>query len=176
MKTNNINGVKEIVADAGKYLHRVNDDTFFTRGIMMSTETEADFVQVDYMPTEEVKKAIDAKIKEIEAYDKSDAVNSFSINGVTAWFTAEERKGYEQSILSCETLGVTTISVPIAGNVITMNVADAKVMLAKIHLYADSCYMVTQTHIAAVRQLTSIDDVKKYDFKSGYPEKLTLTI
>ena len=86
------------------------------------------------------------KLQEITDYDNSQNVNAFTYNGIAAWFDADERKSYEQSILSCETLGITTINVPISGSVVSMNVADAKVMLAKIHLYADACYLVTMQH------------------------------
>lgn len=133
---------------------------------------------VEEAPTAEelLEQAKQAKLSEIASYDNSDAVNSFTVNGVTAWFTEEERKGYELSILSCETLGVTTISVPIAGSIVQMKVSDAKVMLAKIHLYADSCYMVTAQHKSSVKALTTKEAVEAYDYKVNYPDKLTLTI
>lgn len=114
-----------------------------------------------------------AKLEELAAYDNSDAVNSFTYNGVSSWFTADERKGYEQSILSCETLGITDISVPIGDNIVEMKVSDAKVMLAKIHLYADSCFLVTLSHRSAINKLETIEEVKAYNYKVGYPNKLS---
>jgi hypothetical protein len=116
--------------------------------------------------------AIEKKLHEITDYDNSQAVNNFTYKGVNAWFTPDERKGYEQSILSCETLGITEISVPLAGNIIKMPVADAKVMLAKIHLYADACTLVTMQHKAEVEMLTTVSEVEAYDITKGYPDKL----
>ena len=40
--------------------------------------------------------------------------------------------------------------------------------------YARDCWNVTQEHLAEVEKLQSIEGVKKYNYKSGYPEKLTL--
>ena len=120
-----------------------------------------------------LQEAIEKKLQEITDYDNSQNVNAFTYNGIEAWFNPDERKSYEQSILSCETLGITTINVPTSGNAVSMNVADAKVMLAKIHLYADACYLVTMQHKQQVSKLTSVADVEAFDITAGYPTKLT---
>lgn len=116
--------------------------------------------------------AISKKIHEITEYDNSQNVNAFSYNGIVDWFTPDERKSYEQSILSRETLGITTINVPISGNIVNMKVSDTKIMLAKIHLYADACYLVTQQHKKEVSKLTTVAEVEAYDITKGYPDKL----
>jgi hypothetical protein len=126
----------------------------------------------EFTDAELLQDAIVKKLQEITDYDNSQNVNAFTYNGITAWFDADERKSYEQSILSCETLGITTINVPISGSVVTMNVADAKVMLAKIHLYADACYLVTMQHKQQVSKLSSVTDVEAFDITKDYPTKL----
>lgn len=50
-----------------------------------------------------------------------------------------------------------------------MVVLDAHV---GIELYASACYDVTQMHLAAINGLTSVEEVKNYDYLAGYPEKL----
>ncbi len=52
----------------------------------------------------------------------------------------------------------------------------AKMALAQIQLYADRCYIVTETHKAEVNALDSIEAIDNYDITSGYPEKLNFTI
>lgn len=116
--------------------------------------------------------AIAKKLQEITDYDNSQNVNAFIYNGIVAWFDADERKSYEQSILSCETLGITTINVPISENIVNMKVSDAKIMLAKMHLYADACYLVTMQHKSEVSKMTSVAEVEAYDITKGYPDKL----
>ena len=140
-----------------------------------SAIVEMDVIQSSTIDNDESKllqMTIEKKLHEITDYDNSQAVNNFTYKGVNAWFTPDERKGYEQSILSCETLGITEISVPLAGNIIKMPVADAKVMLAKIHLYADACTLVTMQHKAEVEMLTTVSEVEAYDITKGYPDKL----
>jgi len=116
--------------------------------------------------------AIEKKIAEIEAYDNSQAVNNFTYSGINSWFNPDERKSYEQSILSCETLGLSEISVPLANTIVKMKVSEAKVMLAKIHLYADACFMVTLQHKQTVSGLKTIADVDSFDITADYPAKL----
>jgi hypothetical protein len=111
------------------------------------------------------------KLAEIDAYDNSEAVNSFLLAGMPCWIPVQERSTYNASIASAETLGETTIDIPIAGRVITLPVVQAKYMLARIQRYADKAAIVTATHKAAVAALETIEAVEAYDFTAGYPEK-----
>ena len=120
-----------------------------------------------------VKSAIEKKIAEIDVYDNSDAVNSFTFNGITLWFSSETRAGFKNSIESASLLGETTISIPTTAGVINLPLNDAKIMLAKIQRYADACYLVTMQHKQEVAKLTNITDVEAYDITKGYPDKLT---
>ena len=52
-------------------------------------------------------------------------------------------------------------------------VSDALRMLNEIEMYALNCYNVTQSHIAAVRSLQTIEEIANYDYTIGYPEKLS---
>ena len=52
-------------------------------------------------------------------------------------------------------------------------VSDALAMLNKIEMYALNCYNVTQSHIAAVRSLQTIEEIENYDYTVGYPVKLS---
>lgn len=45
-------------------------------------------------------------------------------------------------------------------------------MLHAIEKYACKCYDNTQMHIGVVNNLTTIEDIKNYDYRTGYPEKL----
>lgn len=117
--------------------------------------------------------AIEKKLQEIDVYDNSDAVNSFTFNGITLWFSAETRAGFKNSIESASLLGETTISIPTTAGVINLPLNDAKIMLAKIQRYADACYLVTMQHKQEVAKLTNITDVEAYDITKGYPDKLT---
>jgi hypothetical protein len=45
-------------------------------------------------------------------------------------------------------------------------------MLNAIEVYASKCYDQTQYHLSEVNKLTSIEEIRNYDYKVGYPEKL----
>jgi len=129
-------------------------------------------------PTEETADlagAVERKVKEIEAYDSSEAVNSFTFNGSRLWFDAETRAGFKNSIESAILLGEGTIDVPTTVGIITLPTETAQTILAKVQRYADACYIVTQKHIAAVKQLGTVEEVEAYDHTVGYPDKLAFT-
>ncbi|MDR3267941.1 MAG: hypothetical protein LBT83_02595 [Tannerella sp.] len=114
------------------------------------------------------------KLIKIDIYDNSDAVNSFSFAGQPCWINAQERATYNTSIQAAELLGESEIEIPLAGQFITMQVAQAKGLLALIQRYADKAAIVTGKHKATVLQLADISVVDAYDHTAGYPDVLTL--
>ena len=48
-------------------------------------------------------------------------------------------------------------------------------MLDKLSVYASEALNVTERHKAEVRAITSIEAVESYDYKTGYPEKLSFS-
>ena len=127
-------------------------------------------------PEKTLEQAIQEKLNKIEVYDSSSSVNSFTVNDTSAWLDKDTRSNYNTSIQAAELLEEETISLLIAGNVISLTLTQAKTMLAKIQRYADACYLVTQSHLAAVKAFTDVESVDSYDIENGYPDKLTFTI
>lgn len=116
------------------------------------------------------------KIAEITAYDKSPAVNAFYLNGEQHWldfnlrdrvFAGNERIAYK---------GREETSLWLDGKCFVMPIAAAQDLICTIEVYAKDCYNVTATHQAEVNKLTTIEEVKAYDYKTGYPEKLNLKV
>ncbi len=120
------------------------------------------------------------KIVEIEAYDNSGEVNSFdiSVGGQTmaAWLTPDKRSDYKNSLDSAELLGMTEVHPVFNGVALTIPTQTAKLALAKIQIYANQCYGVTEQHKANVEALTTIEEVEAYQYKSGYPKRLRFEI
>lgn len=116
------------------------------------------------------------KIWQIMDYDRSEAVNSFMVNGVSTWLTPEVRANYKNSIESAELLNETEITFIIANIPATSKLLDARMMLAKIQRYADKCTIVTETHKAIVLALTTVDAVEAYDHTVSYPKKEEFTL
>ena len=116
------------------------------------------------------------KLAALSEYDNHEDVNSFTVNGLSAWLTVPERTNYNTSIAAAELLGHETVTFLIAGQVLTVSTLQAKQMLAAVQLYADACYIVTQTHAANIKAMDDVANVMAYDFTQGYPEKLVFTI
>lgn len=153
-------------------------------GFDVINPTEEHYRRAGYMPcvdplpseAECLKCAKEAKIREIEEYDSSDAVNSLTVNGVKIWYDQTKRIAYMNSVDSAITCKMTTINLPLGDKVVPVEVEKAKMMLALLQLYADDAFITTEHHKAAVMALESEAEVKAYDYKTGYPDKLDFTI
>lgn len=113
------------------------------------------------------------KVSEIQQFDKSQDVNSFDFNGKSAWLDKYTRVGLFNSISIEEKAGMTDTALWLDGVKHVVVIPDALAMLNAIELYAINCYNVTQSHIAAVNALNSIEEIEGYDYKVGYPVKLS---
>lgn len=136
------------------------------------------------LPEPYVRTLEDAKIEkiyQIEEYDRSDSVNSFTVilgedNTIEHWLTPDQRANYKNSVDAAKLVGLDELH-PVFNSIqLTLPTQTAEMALAQIQLYADRCYIVTETHKAEVNALDSIEAVDAYDVTVGYPEKLTFTI
>lgn len=113
------------------------------------------------------------KLMQIDQYDRSNNVNSFTINGnIEGWFTPEQRSNYKSSIDAAKLLGVESLQFFIGDLLLNVTPAQAELMLAQIQLYADQCYIVTKEHQIAVEALETVEAVEAYDHTAGYPTRL----
>ena len=117
--------------------------------------------------------AITSKMTEISAYDRSTAVNSFTLGGVEMWLSFDERARIRQSIDAYRNEGMTEMTKWFNGKAFTFTLDMWQTMLDKLSVYASEALNVTERHKVEVRALTSIEAVEGYDYKTGYPEKLS---
>ena len=68
--------------------------------------------------------------------------------------------------------GQTNTTLWYEGTPFNLELANAVHMLNAIELYASACYDNTQRHIATVKSMEMIDDIKFYDYRTGYPDYL----
>lgn len=187
---------KTLTASAGRVLRRKEDGTiygsrvtigysWYINGKRLDTphaDVPGDFEDADdpHADTVATGDAKGRKKAEIEAWDSSEAVNSFTVTAggrtFTAWLTNAERTSYTASVGNAELLGETEIDLLLDGRVLTLPIGKAKVMLAQISRYADKCWMVTQQHLLAVDALTDEAEIEAYDYKQGYPERLSFEV
>ena len=111
-------------------------------------------------------------IDTITYYDSSSEVNEFYIQGMPVWLDKNTRVGLRLRFESEAALGKIETTLWYNGIQFPLKLEDAVNMLHAIELYASACYDNTQYHIAQINNLETIEDVKNYNYKSGYPEKL----
>lgn len=113
------------------------------------------------------------KIAEIEAYDSSDAVNSFSIGGVAMWIDYDERSRIRESIEIEKKRGKSSMVKIFLNTKFEYPIAVWEQMITALGGYAIDAKNATEGHKLAVSKLQSVEEVEKYDYKVGYPDKLT---
>lgn len=119
---------------------------------------------------EEVRKI---KVSEIQIFDKSTNVNSFDLLDKSMWLDKSTRVGLFNSISIEKNVGKTHTTLWYDAVKYVIPIPNALAMLNALELYALNCYNVTQSHIAAVRSLQTIEEIENYDYTIGYPEKLS---
>lgn len=117
------------------------------------------------------------KLKALDKYDKSSAVNEFFYNGEQMWFPLVKRQGARGAIESRETLGLNEMTYTLDNGVqLTLPLQTWRYLLAMVEVYAQDCYNVTASHAANIKRLETIEEVIGYDYTIGYPEKLTFNV
>lgn len=112
----------------------------------------------------------------IAAYDTSDAVNSFTLQGRTVWLDKATRVGLVNSCNVEQAAGKTDTTLWYDGVKYEMPITTALSLLSQLELYALESYNATQSHLAAVAALDSVEEVCAYDYTAGYPEKPTFSV
>lgn len=116
------------------------------------------------------------KIAQITAYDTSEAVNSFTLDGDTMWISRDDRISIMNSTTILKKVGTETTTLWYGGKKYTLPCDTLIQMLGALEIYALQCYDVTEQHKAEVEALTTIEEVDAYDYKIGYPEKLSFEV
>ena len=131
-----------------------------------------EWVEPTPTPEELLARAKANKIAELEAYDSSDEVNSFSVNGTSMWVPADKRAVLRTSIEAYKALGAENITKVWDGQEYTFSTSEWDTMLNQVEVYASECFNQTQRHLAAIKQIDNIEDLNNYDFTTDYPDKL----
>lgn len=141
------------------------------------TEVRAAFAQfsakLDALKLEEAKAE---KIAEIIAYDTSDKVNGFILNGLLVWLDKATRVGLMNSTTIAKAAGQETTTLWLGGLKLVVDCDKAIQLLSALEMYALECFNVTASHKAAVSELKSIEEVEVYDYKTGYPKMLEMSV
>ena len=195
---NDYNFIRTVIpAEAFKDVETVNGLTFAHFGEKMLDGMDAyecaecstpsgEFVLADAKAAYEVwKSGMEAaelsgkkreKIAEIDAYDTSDKVNGFTLNGVTVWLDKATRVGLMNSTTIAKNMGQTETTVWFGGVRLTIKCDEAIQLLSALEMYALQCFNVTAAHKKAVMGLATAEEVEKYDVTAGYPSQINIKV
>lgn len=116
------------------------------------------------------------KTAELNIYDHSVEVNSFFVGDIQAWIDRDTRVSLMNSTKILKNSGQETTTLWLNGQSFTIPCDSLIQMLGVLEVYALQCYNVTEQHKTNVNNLETIEEIKNYDFKVGYPEKLVFSI
>lgn len=179
------NGCVKVSADKGFILK--GGDTY-TSEIYCAEDAELQDYEVvaysDYLRAENKKKyegktleeAKEMLLAEIDAYDKSSAVNGFALNGAVVWLDKATRVGLMNSTSITKAMGQPTTTLWLGESKMEVPCDTAIQLLSALEMYALECFNVTAAHKKAVSELTSIEEVEKYDITAGYPAQLRMEV
>lgn len=105
----------------------------------------------------------------IEAYDASNSVNAFVLDGQRGWLDKDTRMGLRQNVADRRVLGRESIVIWVDGKPHSMNLDRAEGFLRALENYAYACKAVTSEHKAKVAAMETIEEVLGYDYREGYP-------
>lgn len=117
-----------------------------------------------------------AKIAEIIAYDTSSSVNGFLLNGLLVWLDKETRVGLMNSTTIAKAAGQQTTTLWLKGIKLVVDCDKAIHLLSALEMYALECFNTTASHKAAVGELKTIGEVEAYDYKTGYPKMIEMSV
>lgn len=123
-----------------------------------------------------LEKAKKEKLAAILAYDTSSDVNGFMLNGNKVWLDKETRVGLMNSTRITRDMGQDTTTLWFDGYKLEVRCDMAIMLLSSLEMYALECFNVTAAHKKAVSELTTIEEVDAYDYKTGYPKQLDIKL
>lgn len=123
-----------------------------------------------------LEKAKKEKLAAILAYDTSSDVNGFMLNGNKVWLDKETRVGLMNSTQITRDMGQDTTTLWFDGYKLEVRCDMAIMLLSSLEMYALECFNVTAAHKKAVSELTTIEAVEAYDYKTDYPKQLDIKL
>lgn len=179
------NGCVKVSADKGFILRGGGT---YTSEIYCAKDAELQDYEVvaysDYLRAENKKKyegktieeAKEMLLAEIDAYDKSSAVNGFTLNGTVVWLDKATRVGLMNSTSITKAMGQPTTTLWLGESKMEVPCDTAIQLLSALEMYALECFNVTAAHKKAVSEIATIEEVEKYDITAGYPAQLKMKV
>lgn len=150
----------------------VNVNTFNPKEDAILADGWVEYVIPELTEAQKLSTAKHNKVREINHYDSSSAVNEFYIQDKSIWMDKATRAGLKLRFEAEIAMGKTETVLWYNNEKFPLKLDTAMQMLYAIELYASTCYDNTQLHLANVDALLTTEDISVYDHTTGYPEKL----
>ena len=173
-----------IISQTGKVFINVNetevqvDETDFEGNIkkVKKYEYDTDSVMVNNVTESNILAALKSKKKkESLDYYNSDDINLVEVQGVYVYLNPDLRFKIKERLVATKEKGIETTNLNFKSiRLDNISVDAASEMLDEIVFQYAKAYDVEQQHEINIDSFSTIEDVISYDYKSGYPEKLSL--
>lgn len=141
--------------------------------LALATDDEAEAILAFFGEADDVEAWRTLRRAQIEGYDRSDAVNSFTLHGQRMWLDKATRVGLVNSLSAERDAGLTTSTLWADGQPIELPIDDALAMLRTLELYALACYRATATLLATVAAAPTASSLRHLPLHTPYPPQLT---
>lgn len=155
----------------------VNEDGEETEEAVTKYQYDTAWIKPIKQSSEAILQAFkDYRIDEVDAYDTSDTVNNFVLNGISGWFSRDLRTSLRDRYLIEQENGKTDTTIWINNQDIDISISDAISFLSQLELYAAQCYDVTTACKQSINACTTIAEVGAIDITADYPTVLEYTL
>ena len=113
---------------------------------------------------ESLRQVLIGKVKNI------DNSKEFEFKGKKLWWDKSTRAG----LLNLANSSTDNVAILIGDDIISFNLEFLKDLLAQLEVYSSKCLIVTHKHIKAIEKLQTFEDILKYNYTLGYPDKVVI--
>ena len=113
---------------------------------------------------ESLRQVLIGKVKNI------DNSKEFKYKGKKLWWDKSTRAG----LLNLANSSTDNVAILIGDDIISFNLESLKDLLAQLEVYSSKCLIVTHKHIKAIEKLQTFEDILKYNYTLGYPDKVVI--
>lgn len=157
------------------YFDQAEEEREDTDGKTLTVHT-AKYIDNYGNPETALDGAKEVVLAEISAYDNSDAVNEFKLNGQSMWLDNTTRDKLSKRLETDTKSGLSTTKLIYEGLVFELPITVAEGLLLQLEQYARDCFDKTNEHQVAVAKLKTVKEVVEYDYTVGYPPKPEFTL
>ena len=163
-----VSGVKDKSSDESK----MTEHTYWLCDVVeYSRDESADFLKMlkEGSKSKEFRKLV--LCTRMEAYADSHHIKEFLINGKPVWLDSETRSKLLLRFQAELAEGATDTVIWYKGERFCMGINEAVRVLYAVEVYSSKCYDNLQKHKLAAATMTR--GFETYDYKSGYPDRLS---